>query len=173
MEWGTIDYRTLTRTTFGQCTRTYVALGVTKQHELYGVAADGNLYKISTTDGTETLVGNTGLTVTANGGYYYQSGEIDPKDNTFYWAAVLPDGEGIKTGLYTVNLQTGTATKIGDYTGQILGMIIPHDNAEDDAPEAVSDLAVSFTAPSLTGTVSFTVPSRTFARLSTQRRGEL
>ena len=163
MEWGTIDYRTLQRTTFGQCTRTYVALGVTKQHELYGVAADGNLYKISTTDGTETLVGNTGLTVTANGGYYYQSGEIDPKDNTFYWAAVLPDGEGIKTGLYTVNLQTGTATKIGDYTGQILGMIIPHDNAEDDAPEAVSDLAVSFTAPSLTGTVSFTVPSRTFA----------
>ena len=76
---------------------------------------------------------------------------------------MLPDGEGIKTGLYTVNLQTGTATKIGDYTGQILGMIIPHDNAEDDAPEAVSDLAVSFTAPSLTGTVSFTVPSRTFA----------
>lgn len=163
LEWGTIDYRTLTRTTFGQCTRTYVALGVTKQHELYGVAADGNLYKISTTDGTETLVGNTGLTVTANGGYYYQSGEIDPKDNTFYWAAVLPDGEGIKTGLYTVNLQTGAATKTGDYTGQILGMIIPHDNAEDGAPEAVSDLAVSFTAPSLTGTVSFTVPTRTFS----------
>lgn len=163
LEWGTIDYRTLSRTTFGQCSRTYVALGVTKQHELYGVADDGNLYKISTADGTETLVGPTGLTVTANETYYYQSGEIDQRDNTFYWSAVLPDGDGLKTGLYTVNLQTGAATKIGDYTGQILGMVIPQETAQDDAPEAVGDLALAFAAPNLAGTLSFTIPSKTFA----------
>ena len=64
MEWGKVDYSTKTRTTIGDATHKFVALGVTSKNVLYGVATDGNLYKISTDDGTETLVGATGLTLT-------------------------------------------------------------------------------------------------------------
>lgn len=53
-----------------------------REGQLYGVASDGNLYKIDKTTGTETLVGPTGLTVSSSDGYYGQTGEIDQKDNT-------------------------------------------------------------------------------------------
>lgn len=85
MEFGVADYDALTRTTIGTATHKYVAIGLTSDLVMYGVATDGNLYSISTTDGTETLVGPTGLTLqTTEGTVYAQSGEIDQRDNTFY-----------------------------------------------------------------------------------------
>ena len=91
-EWGIVDYSTMTRTTIGDATHKFVALGVTSKNELYGVATDGNLYKISTTDGSETLVGATGLTLTVTDEYgssnYAQTGEIDQRNDVFYWAAI-------------------------------------------------------------------------------------
>ena len=53
---------------------------------MYGVATDGNLYKINMTTAEETLVGPTGITISdPDNSYFFQSGEIDRKDNTFYW----------------------------------------------------------------------------------------
>lgn len=48
LELGIVDYATLSRTTIGELTRKYVAMGITKNNTLYGIAADGNLYKIDT-----------------------------------------------------------------------------------------------------------------------------
>ena len=84
-------------------------MGITSDNKLYGIASDGILYKISITDGSETSIGSTGLILTdEDGGPYQQTGEIDPKDNTFYWYAQDKD---YNTALYVVNLATGAATK--------------------------------------------------------------
>ena len=165
MEWGKVDYSTKTRTTIGDATHKFVALGVTSKNVLYGVATDGNLYKISTDDGTETLVGATGLTLTVTDetgtANYAQTGEIDQRNDIFYWAAI---DASANTGLYTVDLTTGEATKVGDFNGTtgMVGMVIPQDMADDNAPAKASGLAVDFQGSSLSGNVSFTAPSTTY-----------
>ncbi len=160
---GTVDYATMSRKDFGMSDNTYVALGVTADNVLYGVADDGNLYRISTDDGTETLIGSTGVTVQdSNGGHYGQSGEIDQKTGVFYW--VCKDASK-STALYTVDLTTGAATKVVDFSGQetVYGLTVPAAQAADDAPASVSGLEVLFDDGSTTGYVGFTLPTETFA----------
>ena len=160
-ELGIPDYANMTRTTIGTLENDYLVLAISKEGVLYGIAYDGNLYKIDKTNAQETLVGPTGIEVADEEGAYYQSGEIDPSDNTFYWFGVpVADGE---TNLYTVNLETGAATLVqplGEYN--IVGLIVDKPAAEDGAPAAVEDLTVNFANGATTGTVSFTAPTKTF-----------
>lgn len=164
LEYGIVDYPNLTRTTIGPASEAMVAMGVTSDHHLYGIAAsDGCLYEINTETGEETYVGNTGIVPSDATGYFGQTGEIDPKTNTFYWACVMPDGS---SSLYTVDLKDGHATKIGDYADgkiQMFDMIMAGRQAEDDAPARATDLAVSFPNGGTTGTVSFTAPATNYA----------
>lgn len=160
-ELGIPDYTTMTRTTIGSLENHYVVLAISKEGVLYGIASDGNLYTIDKTNAHETLVGPTGIVVADEEGSYYQSGEIDPTDNTFYWLGI-PVAEG-ETSLYTVNLETGAATLVqhlGLYN--IVGLIIDKPAAEDGAPAAIEDLTVNFANGATTGTISFTAPTKTF-----------
>jgi cleaved adhesin domain protein len=158
-ELGTVDYRTRKRTTFGTTTRKYVAMGITSDNRLYGIASDGFLYKISITDGAETKIGSTGIELTDESGVtYLQTGEIDPKDNTFYWYAQDKD---YNTALYTVDLNTGAVTKIADANITMYGMAIAPVALNANAPASVSQLAVAFSGTDLNGTVSFTLPTKT------------
>ena len=160
LEWGIVDYVNKTRTTIANAVNTYIALGITAEGQLYGVATDGNLYKINKETGEETVVGPTGVTVlTSEGKYYNQCGEIDPADNTFYWAAI--DGKG-NTALYTVDLQTGAATKLYSYDAAIYGMVFPQATAKAAAPARINDIALDFKNGALTGNVAFTAPTKTF-----------
>lgn len=165
LEWGVADYPNKTRSTIAQATNSYVALGIAQDGYAYGVAQDGNLYKIDRQTGAETKVGSTGVKVqTESGSAYFQSGEIDPKTNTFYWAATDADGT---SALYTVDLTTGAAAKVGDYPSDysganFTGMVIPMPAADDGAPAAIADLKATFEGGALTGKVSFTAPSTTF-----------
>ena len=63
LEFCVVDYTTSERTVIGPATHTYVAIGLTSDLVMYGIATDGKLYSISTTDGTETEIGATGLTL--------------------------------------------------------------------------------------------------------------
>lgn len=160
-EFGIVDYNTLTRTTFGESTHKYAALGITKEGVLYGVAEDGNLYRIATDTGAETLVGATGVTISdANGQFYGQSGEIDQNTNTFYWACVDNDG---KSALYTINLETGAAEKIGDFPKreEFHGLMFPAHTVEAGAPAEVQDLTIEFDGANHNGTMRFTLPTQT------------
>lgn len=162
-EFGIADYDAKTRTTIGTATHSYVAIGLTSGLVMYGVASDGNLYKIDITTGDETLVGATGLTLTtADGTTYEQSGEIDQRDDTFYWAAT--DSEG-KSGLYTIDLASGKATKVSDFPNneRFVGLCIPYPIAEDNAPGMVTNLKATFEKDNTTGTVSFKAPIVTYA----------
>lgn len=88
-ELGVVDYATESRTTIGRLRHSYVAMGITSDNVLYGIAEDGNLYKIDTQTAEEVVVGSTGKQLTkADGSYFYQSGEIDQTTNTFYWDCV-------------------------------------------------------------------------------------
>ncbi len=158
-ELGIADYANATRTTIGTLQNQYVALGITSDNKLYGIAADGNLYSIDTSTAAETLVGATGLTISDADGAYYQSGEIDQKTNTFYWATTEVTGTPAPA-LYTVNLTTGAAEKVGDFTNQnlVVALTVPEAIA-DGAPAAVTDLKADFKDGSLTGTVSFKIPT--------------
>lgn len=163
MQWCVVDYKNQTQRVIGPAQRPYVALGITNDDKLYGIATDGNLYQISTSDGTETLVGSTGLTVTdSNKNYYVQTGEIDPKTNTFYWEYISPDNGA--ASLETVNLQNGTTTKIADLPNdaELTGMIFPPIPAKDKAPGMATDLSAAFEDASLSGTISFKAPTTTY-----------
>ena len=159
LELGIVDYENKTRSTIGTLSHMYVALGITKENVLYGVAEDGCLYKIDTSTAQETLVGETGLNLLdSDGAFYLQSGEIDQKDNTFYWACV-DNAENSK--LYTINLTTGAAELVGEFTNKniVTMMTVPEALAEG-APTAATDLAANFANGSLNGTVSFKLPTK-------------
>lgn len=161
-EYGTIDYATKTRTTIGPASQQMVAMGITSDGVLYGIGDDGNLYKIDTTNGTETLIGATGLH--PNG--YRSTGEIDQKDNTFYWMSVeyVPSTGGQNTGLYTVDLNTGAATKIADDDGAFAyGMVIPAPPSSQEIPAKVTNVNTDFEGASLTGNVNFKAPTKTYS----------
>lgn len=161
LEFGEIDYNTMTRTTIGPAKHVYVALGLSKDGFMYGIDDNADLYKISLKDGSETLVGATGLTLKVGNATYEQSGEIDQVTNIFYWAAFDSKEKG---ALYTVDLTTGKATKLSDFSDneQITALTIPAPKAEAGAPDAATDLKASFTGSSLSGTVSFKAPANTF-----------
>ena len=158
-EWCIVDYPTMTRTSYGVCKRNYVAIGITSDKRLYGIAWDGNLYQIDIESNEEKLIGPTGLTLNGEEGPWSQTGEIDQSDDTFYWAAIDYDGG---SGIYTVDLETGHATYVSKFVGQMVGMIIPPVNTHDEAPDAPDNLSTSFSGASYTGTMSFTAPSKTY-----------
>lgn len=177
-EFGVIDYTTLTRTTIGPSTYSYVAIGIGKDGYAYGVNLDGQLCKIDRASGEETIIGNTGLNLKDNyGATYYQTGEIDPKSGVFYWAAM----DGYKnSALYTIDLTTGVASFCGKYSDEAtggaryntVGMMIPAPAAADAAPAAAEITAVEFDGPATSGTIRFTAPTLTFDG-STQLTGDL
>ncbi|MGI6222802.1 MAG: hypothetical protein ACOYJG_04270, partial [Prevotella sp.] len=165
IEWGVIDYETMTRTTIGTATNMMLALGITNDGKAYGIATDGNLYSIDRQTGTETLIGSTGLALTdADGAAYYQTGEVNPKTDVFYWAST--DSAGTNK-LYTVDLTSGQLTAVGDYSTDLtefntVGMVIPKPAAEDKAPDSIQNMTLNFTEANTTGEVTFTAPTKTF-----------
>lgn len=170
MTFGTIDFSAdglpKIQRTFGSTTRAYVALGITSDGRLYGIGQNGFLYLIDKATGKETSVGRTGLSlINSSNQLYYQSGEIDPVTDTFYWLAVDANGA---SGLYTVNLSNGRATKISDVGGRFAqGMLIPN-IANDGAPAMVDTAYIqreNFKDNS--GILSFTAPAKAFDNRST------
>lgn len=161
-ELGIADYANETRTAIGTVSRYYVALGITKDNVLYGIDTNGNLYSINSTTAKEKFIGSTGVKVSgANNDWNVQSGEIDQETGIFYWASTDPQGN---SALYTVDLATAKATKIGDFmhNEQVAMLTIPKETVKDEAPALASDTSLVFDKASLTGKVSFTAPSTTY-----------
>ena len=161
-ELGVVDYATESRTTIGRLRHSYVAMGITSDNVLYGIAEDGNLYKIDTQTAEEVVVGSTGKQLTkADGSYFYQSGEIDQTTNTFYWDCV---DNNQQSTLYTVNLTTGQLTEVGQFANNnIISLLtIPKAKAADNAPAAVEQIDFDFAGGSLTGNICFAAPTKQF-----------
>lgn len=165
LEWGSVDYQTRQRTTIGPASQAFVALGITKAGQLYGIGMDGKLYKINKATGEETLVGSTGHQLTnAMGQYYGQSGEIDPADDTFYWYSIDAQAQG---GLYTVDLKTAKTTLVDGTLAQVQGLVLAQPEAADGAPERADNLMVGEQtygeSDGARATLSFTIPNVTYS----------
>ena len=165
LRYATLDDDGILTSSFGASpTKHMLAMGVTSDGRLYGVAKDGNLYRIDRPSGEEILVGPTGIEdiVDYEGGFWLQCGEIDPSDNTFYWMA--EHTSVYWTQLCSVNLQTGKATPLIDFAGDVqsMGMVIAPPQRKAGTPGMVTNLTASFAPLQNTGTGSFTAPTVTF-----------
>ena len=105
--------------------------------EVYGIDGSGRLLLINKEDGSQTVVGNTGVKPR-----YTQSATFDPATGKLYWAACTET----LNALYEVDVTTATATLKGEFPGgeEFGGLYIPGQGAEDDAPAAPTDLAVTY-----------------------------
>lgn len=117
------------------------------------------LYKIDKTNGTTTLVGDTGQKPWQDAGAV-----IDPNDNTCYW--LVQDNRDSATRLTKVNLSTGAATTVYTYDYDsdehpvgLFGYVAPN----PATPMAPTDLSYAFEGPSLTGTLTFKAPAYTIS----------
>jgi len=168
LRYATLDADGIHTTRFGEmgaAQKHMLAMGVTNDGRLYGVAKDGNLYQIDRATGKENLVGHTGIRDIEDyeGHFYLQGGEIDPRDNTFYWA-VEHATDGSRSQLCSVDLNTGRATVLVEFAGDVecTGMIIAPQQRQNGTPQAVTDLTVSFGSLQTTGVGQFTAPTRSF-----------
>lgn len=160
-----LDPAARTKTVIGIPENSYVALGVTSQGVLYGISYEGNLYRISTEDCKETLIGSTGVSLKVEGFQTYmtysQSGEIDQTTDKFYWASKNGKGDSV---LYEVSLADASLTKVADLQRTVISsMMIPLYLAEDLAPGQVSGARYDFKESALDGTIGFTVPAASYS----------
>lgn len=155
--FGYLNLDTGERTRLKDLDLIIITVAVTPEGDVYGIGLDGMLYKFDKKDGSRVAVGSTGRRP-----QYSASGTIDPVTGVFYWECMEADA---KARLYTVDLTTGAATYVTDIKDntELTGMFIPVAEAADDAPAAVADLSLSFPGTSLSGAITFTAPSRTFA----------
>lgn len=155
MEFGTVSYLNQKRTTIGTLSQPIMAMGATSKGVIYGVGLDGNLYNINKSTGQLTLVGATGVKPMAS----FQSGDIDHKTDTFYWTALNTD---TIASLYTVDLNSGKATKVTDYANRWQwGAVNVLHGPEGAAPGKPENVSYDFSNGSTTGTLTFTVPEKT------------
>lgn len=134
-----------------------VAIAASQQGQIYAFSTQGDLYRMDKATGARTLVGNTGVTPSD----FLQSAAFDPKTGNLYWASTLADST---SALYSVDTATAKATQVlrFPHDEEIVGLYIPAPVAEDDAPAAVYNLRADFANGSLTGTVSFQAPAKTY-----------
>lgn len=158
-ELGTPDYsgEVPTRSTIGALSHELVTLAADQQGNLYGIGTDGVLYQVDKTNASLTSLGSTGV-VPADA---QQSAVVDPKTGKMYWAAVLADQT---TGLYVVDLPSPTAQLIERFssTKQIVCLNMKPSEIPADAPAAVENLQSQFEGSSLDGTITFTLPEKTY-----------
>lgn len=120
---------------------------------LYGISA-GMVVRIDKATGAFEYLGPTGLNP-----MFAQSATIDPTSGNCYWAAVEAD---MSSGLYEINMQTYICRRVKTFPDneEITGLfILPQ--SPDKAPGRVENLKADFPQGSLSGTVTFTMPSTT------------
>ena len=151
------DPEAVSVTEIGTLSTALCAIAADKAGQLWGIGTDGVLYKIDKTTAALTSVGSTGLTP-AN----MQSATFDIKNGILYWAAYLEDNT---SGLYSVDTTTGAATKITAFPNneEVTALYIAAPEAEDGAPAVATDLTANFSQGATTGTLTFTLPTTTYA----------
>ena len=154
LEFGTIDYSDLSRTTIASVDIETIAMACDSHGQLYAISQEGDLYRIDKSNGAYSLVGATGFQPEA----YLQSATFDLQDDHLYWAALRGD----QSVLLDVDTSTGKASKVADFphVEEVICLYAPFVPA-DEAPMAVSGLAADFAEGSLTGNVCFVLPEQT------------
>lgn len=156
MELGVADYDKVSRTTIGALSKIVVALAADSKGQLWGIATDGNLYKINKQTAAMTLVGSLGVTVSSN----LQSMTFYQKKNVLYFSQFSQGA----SGLYQVNTTTGAATKVMSYpkNEELVALNVLQEGFFDGVPAAPTNVTCNFTSKDKTAQVGFSVPQKTY-----------
>lgn len=166
------DVKANSKEAVGTMEASLAVMSFDKDGNLYGITASssqssddgGRLVKVNTATGALTLVGDTGVRP-----WFDQSGVISPYDGLLYWFVNEPVAGGgandADAALYTVNLATAAATRIGELPegDEVVAAWIPAQTISDNAPGVATGLTTAFEAPSLSGKVKFTMPSTSYS----------
>ena len=140
---------------------TYYTLSVDDDGNLYTIAGDGGLYRISLEDGGLTLIGyvdgNDELSFKPS---YLQSAVYDEVSGKIYWAAF----NTYDSFLAEVDVTTGKMTEVATFPHheEVLGLSINR-IPKATAPAALADFAVNFAENGgMQGTISCTAPVKTY-----------
>lgn len=124
------------------------------------------LYKADKTTGELTYLGNTNVAL--QGDYY--GAAIDLKSGKMYWTVDHSYNSG---KLYEIDTNTGKCTEILNMPNgeQFCSIAIPYVLTAPSAPALLTDLFVKFNDAQGNGTVTFTIPTTTYAE--TPLEGEI
>lgn len=165
--FGTLDPKTADCDTIAFLDHSFNALASDATGTLYFVNDEGKFGKIGITDGAITIIGDTGFKPK-----FLQDATFDYGTKQFYWCAFNDDDS--QSGIYTVDLSTGKATRISTWaTGakEFVGVFSKTPVFAADVPEIPASLMLTFAESALSGKATFTMPSLTYG--GTALSGEL
>ena len=155
IEWAKVDYASGERIAIGTASFVPMATGITSDNTIYAIDGNGILWKVNSTTGEETQIGDTELPSS-----YLCTGEIDPKTNVFYY---IPSFDA-NAEVYAIDLATAEATFIADLGDvEFVDMAFVAPECEDAAPAAPQNVKLNFSDGGQNGTISFVMPTETFA----------
>lgn len=149
-----VDYQEQTVTPVGDC-YTYFGLAFDGSGQLWGIDNAGDLYKVNKSNGSAVKIGSTGIVPR-----YAQTMAFDHKTNVLYWASYTNAGKA-SSNLYQVNTATAKVTLVTAFLDQeeFMGLGVMPALANDNAPGYVTDLKVEMQGASVSGKISFKLPS--------------
>lgn len=167
-EWsiGTIDYATLTRTSLASspCMN---AMAADDRGNLYAIDLDGMLYSVDKLSGQLASIGDTGIHAEWSEPDWQGTATYDPLSGKIIYAACCtgesePEAGAAGAAMWTVDPADASVERIMSFSTYDMfdGMYIPLPELADDVPQAPENLQASFPGGALSGTVSFTMPSR-------------
>lgn len=169
--FGTINEGTGQRQFIKAVDTPWIALGCSRQGQLYAVDMGGALLKVDKINGNTKKIADLGFTANRR-----STGAIDTSTGIFYVVVTNEDTSTIdelgysltNSQLYAVDVTAGTASKMYDFADgeAVAGMYIPGPLAADDAPAAASSMTLNFEPGALNGTISFKIPEQTFGGTS-------
>lgn len=151
-----IDYNTLTSQPIRGLDASFASMAIDGNGQLWAISYDGMLMKVDKATGATTNVGTTGITPSQ----YFMSAAFDHTTGTLYWAAT---DEMEDSYLFEVDTVTGKATPVSVYSdNENVTFLYVEASPADGAPMAATDLRAQFDGGSLTGKITFTMPTATY-----------
>lgn len=154
--FGTIDYRTQIRMEIAPLEVSWCGCAIDADGNLYALDMHGVLWHVNKLTGEMSEIGSTGLHPV-----YLSSACFDHHTGRLFFSYSPADESG---WLYEIDPDTAEATPIYRFPGdeEIVGMYVAPAKADFGAPAVAQALAFSFQGNSLSGEVSFTVPTLTY-----------
>jgi len=157
LQLAQLSYETMTKTVINKdlSGTVYIAMACDKNGVLYALNDRGTLLTLNKETGEETEIGST---------YVYpetllQSMAFDYSTGDLYWASQESNNTAY---FYKIDVTNGYADYLGQFSDgeEIVCLYIPQ-AVSSDVPAKVTDLAATFAEGSNTGTVTFTMPTKT------------
>lgn len=143
--FGFMDLSSGMKIKLGNLDQKYTSMAADKSGTIYAIGADNALYTIGAFTSAVSKIGDTGITPAGA-----SSISFDYNGQTLYWF--------VNNKVYTLDTASGSATEYCQLSGEWTG-VAPMPEAEKLIPSWIDELSVNFPEGTLTGDVSFKLPT--------------